>query len=99
MKVWKLLDAPAKWCQEIDAMDFEGVGIDALNPDAVCWCLEGALERCYYDVSSSVESQPNLQRAREKVIDALDEGNIISWNDAPERTFEEVAALVRRLDI
>lgn len=97
MKVWQLLNAPEKWCQRVEAMDFKGMPVNALASDAVCWCLGAALEKCYYDVLSV--SQPKLFRAREKVIGALGRGSIISWNDEVNRTFEEVRQLVRSLDI
>lgn len=54
-------------------------------------CLLTAICRCYED--SQVEWGIK-RRVREAV-----NGSLIDWNDAPERTFQEVKALVEKLDI
>lgn len=89
MKIRDLLTDPSKWCQHSRA---EGVNGDCYHPlaaEAVRWCLLGALERVYD------------YRYRDQVLEKLrsELPNISIWNDAPERTFAEVRALIEKLDI
>lgn len=55
-------------------------------------CLLTALCHCG-------QNQHERDVAIEKILDAIGCGSIMAWNDAPERTFAEVKALVERLDI
>lgn len=71
-------------------------------------CLMGALTKCYptsghIGMDMRLDVERKLQKAiidrsiangTGKIVDS-----IISWNDASERTFEEVKALVEELDV
>lgn len=78
--VRKLLSSPGKWLQYDDTMTQDDGTI-------VCWCLESAIEHCYPDI----DTVPIFRalRVRAGGIDRLYE-----WNDAPERTFEDIQKLL-----
>jgi hypothetical protein len=55
-----LLD-PKHWTQMLVARDNKGTEVNALNPDAVCWCLAGALIRV---AGGEVAAEPALTSVR-----------------------------------
>lgn len=87
MKIKELLSGPEKWTQHTYARDKNGRDCSQWSQEAVCWCLYGAVDKCYENI---IEIDNKI---REKVI------SIVDWNDDPNRTFEEVKALVEELDI
>ncbi len=92
MKMHELLATPNDWTQKAYARDINGQKLtDERDPKAVCFCLVGALNKCY----------PREQRGA--VIRAIaKEGSFsesFTWNDAPERTHAEVLALLKKLDV
>ena len=99
MKAHELLSDESKWCQKTFAVDAHGVSIHCDNPRAVAWCLDGALLRCYLDARASDRA------AYRQVANAIRAGGpgtlggVSAWNDAPGRTYAEVYALLKRLDI
>lgn len=93
MKVKELYSDPNRWAQGTEAKNEKGEPTYIFAEEAVAWCLAGAIDKCYY---------PN-QKGRSLVYQKIatrDLGRaIVSWNDDPKRTFEEVKALVEELDI
>ena len=91
MKVQDLLTDESKWCQEAEAMsDFGPTWWGSRC--AFSWCLVGAVHKCY----------PNSIDERAEIYVFLKcklAESPVSWNDAPERTFAEVRALIEELDI
>lgn len=89
MKVHELLDAPEKWTQAAYAKNAQGERVEYCEPEAVCWCLEGAMMRCYgadfIKKLATVETHLSSE--------------ITHWNDQPSRTFEQVRAIALELDI
>jgi hypothetical protein len=78
----ELLSDPARWTQGVYAR----VGdeqCDELNPFASCFCLSGAFWRFGAD---------EIHPARLRLSGVLGVTNLIAWNDAPERTHNEVLA-------
>jgi hypothetical protein len=90
MKVSELLDRPEKWCQVSLAQDARRKEVGSLHKDACRWCLVGAIGKCY-----SVNKYMTYIILLQKVLGVEPE----KWNDAPERTFEDVRKLVLQLDI
>ena len=91
MKMRELFSDDSKWTQGAFARNKQGVEVDVGNPDAVCFCFQGAMRKCYGKNSY-------------KIIDKLDNSrgmlfSITAWNDAKERTFEDIKNLVEKLDI
>lgn len=107
MKIRELLSDESKWTKGWFARDANGISIIygygvcsesvALDGRACSWCLTGACKRCYPDTNDWWEK---LKDIKERLIQKGYYGtSLSSWNDAPERTFAEVKALVEELDI
>ena len=90
MKVRELLSSREKWTQGESSRDSFGNPVDINSPNAVCWCLSGALYKCYR-ASKVAFLMPRVQN--------LFQVHVIDWNDDPRTRFEDVKALVDRLDI
>lgn len=91
MKVYELLAIPDRWTKGAYARDINGAIVDCQSGHAACWCLDGAVHRCY----------PSLTE-KANMLDLLDTAighQATTWNDAPERTHAEVLELVTRLGI
>mgnify|MGYP001617979934 CR=1 FL=1 len=108
MKAYELLGDESKWCQKSFAVDVHGLGICAGDPQAVAWCLDGALLRCYYVEAHTRDQSPADTRYSSvycQVADALQAGEpgiwggVSVWNDDPTRTYADVVGLLKRLDI
>lgn len=91
MKIHELLTDTSKWTQKTLALTAKGVGVKSSHPEACSWCLLGACIKCY-----GIEKADNEITAQ---IRAKLGCGLVSWNDSPNRTFEEVRALVLELDI
>lgn len=61
------------------------------NDDYTCFCLVGALDFIYPDTES--------KSVYDRIVKTLPTTSISSWNDAPERTFEEVLEKCKELGI
>lgn len=94
MKVRELLDSPEKWTKGGFARTPEGEHVFPNHAQAVCFCISGAIDFCY-----SGEKRYAVYRQLNEKIAAKQWQDIYAWNDAPERTYEEVKALVDELDI
>lgn len=90
MKMRELFSDASKWCQGWFAKTIGGVLCSEFSEKAVCWCLSGAIWKCYPGLDSD--------DVRRKIVDTI-HTDIPYWNDAKERTFEDVKALVEKLDI
>ena len=98
MKVKELFSDESRWTRFRMARTPDGEGCLPDNPDASCWCLLGAIEVCY----SCYAGSTHFSILYDKIVQDLNlvgDSFILEWNDAPERTFEEVKQLVERLDI
>ena len=84
-----LIEAKAKieqgWCQKTDAKDKFGNFVSADSYAAVCWCSEGAI--------ISVVGLNNQAEDTMDILRFITNCGIVKWNDAPERTKEEVLEL------
>lgn len=93
MKIKELLTDESKWTKGAFARTIDNAQICSASQLAVCFCLQGAMFRCYTILDE-------FRVTRIKILKELRSGDsIASWNDAPERTFAEVKALVEKLDI
>jgi hypothetical protein len=93
MKVRELLSSPEKWTKDVGARDAHGNMCFPTDKQAVCWCLGEAIGLCYCN-------NRDHRKVRELVLYRIGRmASISPWNDAPERTYEEVKALVDELDI
>lgn len=85
--VRKLLSSPGKWLQCDDAKTQDGTSVYPKDAQSVCWCLESAIEHCYPDI----DPLP-IFRALKVRAGGID--RLYKWNDAPERTFEDIQKLL-----
>lgn len=93
MKMWELLDRPEKWIKNNYAQN-EDNHVVALDSQEACkWCLFGGIRRVY---DYGTEACKVISKIEKRIAPA---DHIIQWNDAPERTWEEVHALLKELDI
>lgn len=102
MKIRELLTDESKWTKGKSARNQYGLPISAKHSKACRWCLSGAVEKAYENyvdilrVESKISS--NLH-AKQRLSGGPRSYSIEDWNDRPNRTFEEVKALVEELDI
>lgn len=89
MKAFELLETEDKWTRFVAARDKDGTAVLVSDADGVCFCMMGAVAKCY----------PGEQYF--KHINTLQHAirDIPAWNDAPERTHAEVVAMLKKLDI
>lgn len=90
MKIQELLTDESKWTKSHEARDSYGQPVDECSKEAVQWCLLGAIIKCY-----------NVDRIGicNKVRIRLDSFMLTSWNDAQNRTFNDIRSLIKELDI
>lgn len=98
------------WCQRNGAKDAQGVPCVPSRPYAVEWCINGALDAASrfddYSLSPAVDavfetisSYPDFVPYGEGVAPWHKAISIATWNDAPERTQEEVVfAIVETIE-
>lgn len=75
-----LEENPETWCQGHGAIDEEGAAVNPLNPDAVKWCLWGFGHKFHISYFD---------------IYARIGESLVTWNDAPGRTVQDVIAKLR----
>ena len=92
MKVHELLSAPDRWTQGAAARRVDESCTDPRDPEAVSWCLAGAIMRCY-------DNPGEHWFVVEKVTEELSTSCILAWNDHQGRTWKEVIELAQRVDI
>lgn len=91
MKAWQLLTDESKWCKGSNARDSCGNSVSSDSPSAVCFCLRGSIYKAYDDEISWDRCFQSLAGRVGKCFE--------NWNDAPERTFAEVKAVLVELDL
>ncbi len=90
MKIRELFKTKKDWIQKAAAKTKDGFPVLPKNENAVCWCLKGAIEKCY--------PEGKWLEIGEKIRMEI-QNSIINWNDNENRTFKQVKALVKKLDI
>jgi hypothetical protein len=90
MKAFELLEKYG-WCQYAWARNAEGLSAPIESDMACSFCTRGALERVG-------AGRPALEKLA-RHLSLYSTLQITAWNDHPERTKEEVIALLKELDI
>lgn len=91
-RVKRLLDSPYKWTKGADARTKDGDSVVQSHPDAVCWCLSGAIMHCYGpDGCAAIV----LEMVKVQVKRAA----VFLWNDCDERKFDDVVKLMEDLNL
>lgn len=99
IKLWELLSKPGAWTQGVAARDAQGECVTSTSAKAVSWCLVGAISYLYDERDLSVIHQTDEFRKIRKSFIAEYGKSVTDWNDAKNRTQEEVVALCKSLDI
>lgn len=89
MKVHELLSNETRWAKNEFSVNMKGKPVAPNSPDAVRWCVVGAIVKCYRE-----DNDIN------NVIDKLEANGIQSiekWND--KSTYETVIEKLKELDI
>ena len=96
MKVIKLLYKSKNWTQGTFAKDEAGNPCNPFSKAATCFCLLGAFNKCY-------KEDPDYEAKLNKLYEDLKEKtgftSVVDWNDSKKRTFKEVKALLKELDV
>lgn len=91
MTLQELYTDASRWTQHTWTRDQHGNDTQIMSPSAVCWCLSAGVMLCYPDTNDSAT-------VRQKIMNKI--GMLITeWNDAPERTAEDILNLVTELKI
>jgi len=91
VKIRELLSDESKWTKGASTRDVAGRPVNPLDTAAVCWCLDGAAEKCAVGFN---EYRDVMDTLAEKLKPAP-----YKWNDAKQRSFADVRLLVEKLDI
>lgn len=78
------------WCQGTSARNKEGTPVFAHHPDACQWCLSGAISKAAAAYPIPIEADAV------QALSAVTKRAIISWNDTPGRTVEEVLQVIQK---
>ena len=88
MTVAELLDSPEKWTKRAFAKDADGRHVNEQSDRAVCWCLAGAVWRCY-------GCGPEADEAFEKLWKHVAlHGAVSKFNDHYTTIFEDIRRVV-----
>lgn len=96
MKVKELFSSAGTWVQFTYAKSNKGNIVMPTAKSAVCWCLTGAIKKCYTGLLIKDEIFEKVRRELKKNHDRT---SIVGWNDDSKRTFVDVKNLVEKLDI
>lgn len=89
----KLIDTPDKWTTGCLARTKGGQSIRYSSEHAACFCALGAIYRANrgtYEQHRQPSDNREMEREAERAIQLATKGNVPEWNDAPERTHDEV---------
>lgn len=96
----KLLEDPRRWTKGTFARNIEGFEVSASNPDAVCWCLEGAIAKIVGDEIAASDEGSIFYTPLFNVIAAclstaeIEGSGIAGFNDAEDTTHQDVLNLL-----
>lgn len=91
MKVKELLSDKSKWTKNTYAKDKSNQPVPPRSRNAVCWCLIGAILKCYRNETKRSEITLKISNKTGKLLSA--------FNDHKNTTFKTIKRLVNELDI
>ena len=93
MKIKELLSDESKWTQGCMARDEQDVLVPVFSDNAVCWCLGGAVVKCYFT--------HERDRIGERLRKALPSpfAGITQFNDNEQTTFHDIKTLLELADV
>ena len=87
------IQEPDAWMKEWHAQNHIGQETGPTEPDAVCFCLEGAIIRALSELLEVDEDELLLKEINDEVM-SKNEDSMVIWNDSPQRTHAQVLARV-----
>lgn len=89
--LYDLLKDPKHWTKGSYAKDAEGLPVSSASPDAVCWCLGGAISK----VSDNIEdANAYFNRLEEILTEMYDAESIEEFNDDLKTTHADVLKVI-----
>jgi hypothetical protein len=102
MKVRELLSAPEAWTKGYYANDKDGGMVYPESEEAVCWCLSGAINRCYSGLSDRRFAEAKLEASIRELFPNLKvhqhDSLIVAFNDH-KATYGDIRKVVEHADI
>lgn len=95
MTIVELLCTAEKWTQHASARTWDEHAVGCLSPDAVKFCVVGALHRCYGPSQWAVMHKRIERCLWRRGI----ESEIVVWQNKPERTFKEVMSVLKEANV
>lgn len=97
--VGRLLKTAKQWTQGADARDKQGgEECSPRSPRATCWCLLGAMDRCYR--FAGTRHRAAMHRLWAGINRTWPErAHVPTWNDKEGRTFAEVRKLLEETGV
>lgn len=89
MKVYELINDPENWTTGANARDKDGMPVLAEAPTATCWCLAGAVIRCYPENYKEIWDRIETEQL----------GGEKPWDFNDQTTHDEVLAVAQELGI
>lgn len=94
----ELLSDPARWAKKYYAYNAEGMQCDADDPEAVCWCLDGAVFKVVIDPESlQGDTTPLTRLINDAIAEVSSIGHTVFFNDAVETTHADIRRLTQRV--
>jgi len=92
MTLQKLFSKKKNWTQEAYARNAKGDIVTPLSKDAVCWCLMGAMQKCY-------PSAKKRFRVLDRIKSLLPGGRMVCFNDRQDQTIKGIRRLVKQANV
>lgn len=99
LTVNELFSRPERWAQRHDAENRFDEEVELRNPNAVKWCLGGALRLVYGHDPELLTKMINSATAYIQGLTENDDAGISDWNDHDDTTFKDIRTLVTTLKI
>lgn len=77
----ELITDPAHWTQEVFARNALGKSVMGDEPDAVCWCADGALHKIRGGAGHHSDAYFDAYNALNKEVEKLGHSQVESFND------------------
>ena len=97
MKVIELLSDESKWTKGSYALDTNHESVGANDINSVCWCLEGAIKKCYVTVEERMSARKTIEEVINK--DRYYKMTAVGFNDHDTTKFEDVIRYVKLANI
>lgn len=101
-KMLELLDKSSKWTKGVNARDKNGKECNARQKKAVCFCLNGALNKCYPRSTTRERAEHALEEACKELFPRRT-GKCgwrhIAFNDSKATTFADVRKVLKKANV